>query len=110
MLPNSFLLKFFFLLQNPVLYVIPMVSVLGKLFPAGESRTIPLSQLPITRLSVSHWQEGTTPVLFGIRYRALRALATVADCSISMCLPLHCLVTNSKCAAVVTVLFSDFGS
>ena len=38
-----------------------------------------------------------------------RALATVADCGISMCLPWHGLTTHSK-QTVVTLLFIDFGS
>ena len=81
-------------LQNPVLYVIPTESVLGRLslFPAGDRGTIPYES-NTRRRSVRHWQKGTTPVHSVIRRRAL---ATVADCGTSMSLLSHGLATHSK--------------
>ena len=130
-LPDSFWLKFFFLLHNPVLYVIHMESVLERLslFPAGDKGTILFESPELwphpetlnsgearsaalvtsfaagsTLLSVRHWQKGTTQVLSVI---LRRAPTTVFDFGISMWLPWHSFATRSK-RAVVTLL-SDFG-
>ena len=79
--------------QNSFLYVIPIESVLGRLslFPACDMGTIPFESTARNRAerepqahAVRHWQKGNTPVLSVIRRRAL---TTVADCGVSMCLP-----------------------
>ena len=94
--------------RNPVLCVIPMESVLGRLslFPVGNTGTIPFESTASNPAEHEALAEFTTPVLSVIRRRAL---ATVADCGISMCLPSHGLATCSK-HAVVLVLFSDCGA
>ena len=75
-----------------------MESALGRLslLPAGDiirEQSSLLRQLPVIGQSVRHWQKGTSQVLSVIRRRDL---ATVADCGISMCLPLHFLATRSN--------------
>ena len=103
--PTDFESISFFFQQNPVVYVIPMESVLGKLslFPAGITGTIPFES------TASNWAE--CEALVERYYPCSGHCCRVCSCGISMCLPpsQHCLLTLNICA-FVPVVFSDFGS
>ena len=62
----QFLTQFFFLLQNPVLFVIPMKSLLGRLplFPAGDTGTIPFKSIASNLAEHEALAERTYPGAF----------------------------------------------
>ena len=100
----SFWLKFFFLVQNPspILYSIPMESVLGRLslFPAGDTGTIPFESAAINWADCEALAERYCPSLAVLCVIRGSTLATVTVAYVAC----QCVCLNMVSLPVVNVL------